>query len=324
MPKGHLLNSIIKKDDEYYTQLKDIENELQHYLECFIDKVVFLPCDNPSFSNFWKYFVDNFKKLNLKELHATYIEMGGGCSYHWIYDGDKIKKFPLNGNGDFRSDECIEILKNCDIVVTNPPFSIFIEFFSWIIDQNKDFLILGSQTKVASGKVWEFVKDKKVFSGINYGTMCFTTPIKQELKSLSNIVWFQNLKKNERCITSRTLFDEIKYEKFVNYDAINVNRIKDIPCDYGGIMGVPLTIFLYNLDEYDIIGIGVGNRCQYTNNKKMEILKNGKPTGKFTFNAKQSLYVKYNSEKHKNATFKDLESKELYYQPFTRVLIRKR
>lgn len=327
MSKGNLLNSLIKKDDEFYTQLKDVKNELQHYTHCFRNKVVYLPCDDPSFSNFWKYFVDNFNSLAIKELHATYKTLDGTNSKHYTYDGSIIQVVDLELDGDFRSNECTDILKSCDIVVTNPPFSIFNDFFKWVVAKNKNFLILGSLLKVSAGEVWNFIKDKKAFSGVNYGTMFFNTPIKEAkntIKTISNSFWIQNLIKNKRCISSSTLFDERLFEKFVNCDAINVDRIKDIPIDYDKTMGVPLTIILYNLDEYDIIGIGTGNRCSYTNNKKMEILRKGNQTGKFTFNGKQSLYVNYDPSKHKNATFKDVETGELYYQPFARVLIRKR
>lgn len=271
------------KNDEFYTQLSDIEKELKHYKEHFKGKIVFCNCDDPADSNFWNYFALNFEYLGLKKLIATHFEEKKP-SYKLEIARDvnkdgKINKLdtiktPLKQNGDFRSDECIEILKESDIVVTNPPFSLFRVYISQLIEYNKKFLIIGSQNNFTNKEVFRLLKENKIWAGIdNGGTKWFqvpdhydiTTTTRKKIEngkkffSMGNIYWITNLdnKKRHEDITlyKSYLKNKSEYPSYDNYKAINVNKVADIPMDYKGVMGVPVTfIDKYNPDQFEIIG----------------------------------------------------------------------
>lgn len=138
----NLRRAMVAKNDEFYTQLHEIENELKFYTQYFKDKIVYCNCDSPKYSNFWKYFYYNFHSLGLKKLVSTYLD--SEQSYKTTYEGKTISQEKLVGNGDFRSDECVEILKECDIVITNPPFSLIRPFFDLLVEYNKQFLFIGT------------------------------------------------------------------------------------------------------------------------------------------------------------------------------------
>lgn len=269
-PKNAKLTNARKaKNDEFYTRLSDVENELVHYKEHFKDKTVLCNCDDPTYSAFWKYFHMNFSVLGLKKLIGTHYEQEKTSSYAVTYDAKNSKKgkndantykaeiIPLVGNGDFRSTECLEYLKECDIVVTNPPFSLFGEFISVMDSHKRDFLIVGNKNAVTYNSVFKLIRDDKVRLGYG-GLTILTDPSGAERKDGSLSRWFTTLpvkKRKEDLILYKT-YNETDYPKYDNYDAINVDKVKDIPIDYDGVMGVPITfIDKYNPDQFEIVGL---------------------------------------------------------------------
>lgn len=280
------------KNDEFYTQLSDIERELKHYKKHFKNKVVFCNCDDPRVSNFFHYFSFNFEKLGLKKLIATcyknqdmdlfsqnnseqaiYLEYTGDKNGNNIPDIKEIEKKFLKGDGDFRSNESIELLKQADIVVTNPPFSLFREYVSQLIEYDKQFLIIGNINAISYKEIFKIIKENKAWLGVNMGRGIsgFIVPEHYELYgsearidedgnrivATNNCLWLTNLdttKRHEDII----LFKEYTPEEFPfydNYDAINVNKTKDIPMNYKGTMGVPITFLdKFNPDQFEIIG----------------------------------------------------------------------
>src|SRR3989344_1607434 len=271
----------VAKNDDFYTQLTDIEKELGHYKEHFKDKIIFCNCDDPEYSNFWNYFSLNFEFLGIKKLIATHFETKKP-SYKLeivrdINKDGKINKLDtiktkLKQNGDFRSNECIEILKEADLVVTNPPFSLFREYVAQLIEYNKKFLIIGNQNALTNKDIFELIKKNKVWLGIdNGGTKWFKVPkhydiptesrkkIENGVKffSMGTIVWITNLdnKKRHEEIILYKKYNPKDYPNYKNYKAINVDKVSDIPHDYKGVMGVPLTFLdKYNPKQFEIIG----------------------------------------------------------------------
>src|SRR5690606_30390378 len=279
------------KQDEFYTQLSDIERELKYYKHHFKDKVVYCNCDDPRVSNFFHFFSYNFERLGLKKLVATcyksqeidlfsqndneqaiYLEYTGDKNGNKVPDPDEIGIKPLNGDGDFRSKESISLLTQADIVVTNPPFSLFREYVAQLIEHDKKFVIIGSQNAVTYKEIFQYFKDNKIWIGYNSGDMEFKVPDYyekretrfrqdedgQKWRSLGNICWFTNLdisKRHEDLILYKTYNPE-EYPTYDNYNAINVNKVADIPMDYKGAMGVPITFLdKYNPDQFEILGI---------------------------------------------------------------------
>ena len=271
--KNTSLNKANKaKEDEFYTQLPDIENELKHYKHHFKDKVVFLNCDDPQESNFWKYFYLNFEHLGLKKLIATHYDPEKPTYKLELERGQtEPVKTPLKQNGDFRSPECIELLKESDIVCTNPPFSLFREYVAQLVEYNKKFLIIGSQNNITYKDIFPLVKDNKLWLGYKSGDMAFRVPDYYEpratrywedengnkWRSLGNITWFTNLphnKRNEELLIIKRYTPE-EYPTYDNYNAIEVNRVVNIPMNYFGEMGVPITFLSsYNPEQFVIIG----------------------------------------------------------------------
>ena len=285
-------NASKAKEDEFYTQLSDIEKELKHYKKHFKDKVVYCNCDDPRISNFFHYFSYNFEKLGLKKLittcyknqsmdlfsqndkeQAIYLEYDGDKNGNFKPDPEEIGIKSLQGNGDFRSKESIELLKQADIVVTNPPFSLFREYVAQLIEFDKKFLIIGSQNAITYKDIFQYFKEDKIWLGYKSGDMAFQVPEYyeprktrywededgQKWRSLGNICWFTNLdisKRNEDLILYKTYEDNKEdYPSYVNYDAIEVGKVKDIPVDYDGEMGVPITFLdKYNPNQFEIIG----------------------------------------------------------------------
>ena len=222
-----------EKNDEFYTRLEDIEAELSNYpVECFKDKIVYCPCDIPS-SNFVKYFTEH-KELGIKKLIHTSIQEGY----------------------DFRSDYCTQLLREADIVVTNPPFSLFREFVAILMEYNKKFIIIGNKNAITYKEFFPLLKDDEVWIGCNSPSE-FSTPdgVTKKLNGLTR--WFTNLdvaKRHEKLILWKQYMRE-EYPKYDNYDAINVDKVKDIPCDYNGVMGVPITFLdKYNPEQFEIVG----------------------------------------------------------------------
>ena len=266
MAKNNNLHTAKKaKNDEFYTQLVDIENELKYYSPHFQGKVVYCNCDNCMESNFFKYFALSFERLGLKELIATaYNENGKGIVYRYkgdkngnIYpDFDEIVPTELNGNGDFRSAECIEILKESDIVVTNPPFSLFREYIAQLVEYNKKFIIIGNQNAITYKEVFPLIKNNKLWLGLH---LCkeFKQP-NGEMKKFGNICWFTNLdhERRNQSIDLYMKYSNDYYPKYDNYNAININKTCEIPMDYDGVMGVPITFLdKYCPEQFEIIGV---------------------------------------------------------------------
>ena len=256
------------KNDEFYTFYEDIEAEVMRYRKQFRDKIVYLPCDDPAEkkSEFWSFFVNNFDAFGLKKLIATHYDENGKAYKIWI-DGDTsndgfiddgdAKQEDLIGNGDFRSPECIDILKECDIVCTNPPFSLFREFVNQLITHEKQFLIIGNQNAFTYKEVFKLIKTNKVWTGYNM-VKKFHQP-DGSTKEFGNVCWFTNMPTTKRVeeliLTKKYADDPSLYPKYDNYDAIEVSRVVNIPNDYYGVMGVPITfIDKYNPNQFEILG----------------------------------------------------------------------
>ena len=274
----------INKEDEFYTKLTDIEKELRYYKKHFNGKVVFCNCDDPFESNFFRYFVLNFNRLKLKKLVATHfdaklpsykIELMRDINGDGKITSKDIIKTPLQQNGDFRSPECIEILKDADIIITNPPFSLYTEYIKQLMEYEKKFLIIGRETVATNKYIFPLIKDGKIWTGYNNGDMEFVVPSYYEpretryreengikYRSLGNALWLTNLdipKRHEDYKIYKT-YKEEEYKKFDYYDAIFVSKLTDIPCDYAGVMGVPITILHHhNPEQFEIVGLLAGN-----------------------------------------------------------------
>lgn len=266
------------KNDEFYTMLSDIEKEMVHYKDFFKGKVVYCNCDDARESNFFKYFSMNFEYLGLKKLITTgYKAEGKGVVL--IYEGDKngnrkvdddeIKVTELNGNGDFRSEECINYLKQADIVVTNPPFSLFREYVKQLMDYNKKFIIIGNQNAITYKEIFPYIKDNEMWLGTNTNkTLEFSMPqyytkwdrIEDGKKygKVPAISWFTNVehKKRFELVTLYKKYNSNEYPKYDNFDAIEVSKTCEIPMDYDGVMGVPISFLdKYCPTQFEIVGI---------------------------------------------------------------------
>lgn len=248
----------------------------------------------------------------------------------------------LKGDGDFRSSECIELLKQADIVVTNPPFSLFREYIAQLMKYEKKFIILGNQNAVTYKETFPLLKENKMWLGYYCGDMAFAVPLHyeerttrfwiddkgQKWRSLGNICWYTNLDTTKRHenITLYKQYTPEEYPHYENYDAINVDKVSDIPYDYNGAMGVPITFLdKYNPEQFEIVALGIVGSIDFSIEKKMEILKNGQPTGKYTVNAKGTLYRKYNPNiDTKPPAFKDVITNELYSSIYARIIIKRK
>jgi hypothetical protein len=289
---GNAKNKLLQKaknskSDEFYTQLCDIESELQHYKNHFKDKVVFCNCDDVRSSNFFKYFVNNFNELGLKKLiTACYQEQNNGFFFEYTGKPSETTTPTSNdviyfkGDGDFRSLESIELLKQSDIVVTNPPFSLFREYVSQLIEYDKKFLIIGNINAPTYKEIFKLIKENKVWLGINMGRGIsgFIVPDHYELYGTevkidsagnrivlsNNCLWLTNLdnhKKYENIELKKMYYGhENEFPKYDNYDGINIDKTKNIPFDYDGHMGVPITfLHKFNPDQFEIIKFRKGD-----------------------------------------------------------------
>ena len=306
------------KKDEFYTQLSDIEKEMRYYRKHFKDKVVFCNCDDPFESNFFKYFVLNFNRLGLKKLIATcyasspiantqlslfdiigtenenlskaykavvtkvYDKTGDGgidmFDVAELFKSGENELTELAGDGDFRSDECLALLDDADIVVTNPPFSLFREYVSVLLEHKKHFIIIGNVNAITYKEFFPLIKEDKVWIGasIHSGDRKFYVPDDYPLNAagcgiddegrrfirVKGVRWYTNLdikQRHEEMILVKRYSHEL-YPQYYNYDAINVDKTADIPCDFEGIIGVPITFMdKYSPDQFDIVGLGIAN-----------------------------------------------------------------
>ena len=277
------------KQDEFYTQLSDIEKELRHYTKHFKNKTVLCNCDDPRVSNFFKYFINNFTKLGLRKLITTcyknqqadlfskndcergiYFEYSGEQAVRRLPDPSKIKPRELKADGDFRSEECINLLKQADIVITNPPFSLFREYVTQLVQSGKKFLCIGNQNAISYKEIFSLVKGNKIWLGYTH-PVAFIVPDHYEARevrswrdadgtnwrSLGNACWFTNLdiEKRHEEIPLYTDYSPEAFPEYDNYDAIEVSRYKEIPRDYDGVMGVPVTFLeKHNPEQFEIVG----------------------------------------------------------------------
>lgn len=279
------------KKDEFYTRREDIEREVYHYRRQFEGKTVLCNCDDPRVSEFFQYFALNFEWLGLKRLICTcyknndidlFSQHDKEQAVYIIYDGDKngnnridpeeLDVKALKGDGDFRSKECIELLKQSDVVVTNPPFSLFRQYVKQLTDYNKQFLIIGNQNAISYKEIFPLIMHNKMWVGYNSGDMSFRVPSDyepretrywqdktgQKWRSMGNITWFTNLdtKKRHEELEFYKRYTPEEYPHYDNYDAIEVSKTQNIPENYDGVMGVPITFLdKYNPNQFEILGI---------------------------------------------------------------------
>jgi len=275
------------KKDEFYTQLPDIERELRHYRHHFESKVVYLNCDDPRASNFFHYFSYNFEALKLKKVVATcyksqavdlfsqndseqaiWLEYTGDKDGNRVPDPSEIGVKPLEGDGDFRSAESIELLKQADIVVTNPPFSLFREYIAQLFEHDKKFVVIGHQNAITYKEIFPLIKENRMWLGYGfkrnmahfasvYEDTAADLDHKEGMIRVSGVQWFTNLdisKRHEDFVLYKT-YNAKEYPRFDNFDAIEVSKTVDIPLDYRGVMAVPITFLnKYNPDQFEIVG----------------------------------------------------------------------
>jgi hypothetical protein len=298
--RNKTMNKAIKnRNDEFYTQLNDISNELQHYREHFAGKTVLCNCDDPAVSNFFNYFSLQFEFLGLKKLITTcyknnqvleftskkvekaiYLEYYGDKNGNKRPDMSEIQVKPLHGDGDFRSPECIKFLEEADIVVTNPPFSLFREYVAQLMEYKKKFLIIGTLNAVTYKEIFPLIKNNEIWFGNNTSSGILEFQIPEHIADMDRISgirndengnklyftkvmgirWFTNLphkKRNEEIILCRKYHgNEKDYPKYDDYDAIEVSKVANIPMDYDGIMGVPISFLdRYNPNQFEILGL---------------------------------------------------------------------
>ena len=282
------------KNDEFYTRIKDIEKELKYYKDFFKDKVVYCNCDRADGeirSNFFVYFVENFKEFGLKRLICTSYNKGGKGRL-CIYDDETNLNdiIDMDGDGDFRSEECVKWLEKCDVVVTNPPFSLFRDFVAQLVKYDKKFLIIGNMNAITYKDIFPLIKDNKIWLGIN-APKAYSTPLKEVenektqykengvvYQKFGNHGWFTNIEHSNRIypLDLYKRYDAEKYPKYDNYNAINVDKVIDIPCDYDGVMGVPITFLdKYCPTQFEIVGIA--NTVRYMGDFPCLTKVDGKP-----------------------------------------------
>ena len=369
------------KEDEFYTQLSDIEKELHHYKAHFNGKTILCNCDDPFESNFFKYFVLNFNRLGLRKLIATcyagspianrqlsifdilrdtegntnkpykaivttvYDKTGDGgidmLDIAELFKSGENELTELTGDGDFRSPECLALMDEADIVVTNPPFSLFREYVDTLIKCNKSFIIIGPKNAITYKEIFPLLMNNQMWVGYGFahGDAYFHIPAENArefangvynpengLVHFRNCTWFTNLdikkRSEEMILVSR--YDPETYPSYDNYDAINVDKVVSIPCDYTGVMGVPIT-FLdnYSPEQFEIIGIakaGAGDASLKTKEYPLQkqIDKNGKISNVRKLNDGPAIKV---SEPPKGVTYYMI-GEEIYIQTYARILIR--
>lgn len=262
------------KDAEFYTYYEDIKKELVNYAKYFKGKVIYCNCDDHNGiglgtprSNFIKYLADNFEAFQIKKVIATHYEKDKDHSTMYILDKDNtgdgiicfedIAEIPMKGNGDFRSPECVELLKQADIVITNPPFPLFREYVAQLIEYKKKFLIIGNDNCRTYKEIFPLIKENKFWCGLNHVKQFFRPD--GSTKSLGYVSWYTNLENNRRneiINTGKKYYGyEEMYPNYDNYQAIEVSKIDNIPMDYERVMGVPITFLdKYNPEQFEIIG----------------------------------------------------------------------
>lgn len=294
------------KADEFYTTYEDVEKEMINYKEQFKDKIIYCNCDDYSKSNFVKFFQNNFNELELKKLIATSYNPDGKGMYY-SYNGKETILGKTIGNGDFRSEDCLELLRKSDIIVTNPPFSLFREYIELVMTYNKQIIILGNVNGVTCKQVWPYFQEQKLWFGpsISSGDRKFYVPDEYPLEAagcgidengrryikVKGVRWFTNMKSDldKPFLELTQKYNPDIYPKYDNYNAIEVSKTKDIPMDYDGVMGVPITFLDKHCPEqFEILGI----TSSFDKNEKIENLRtNPKHRNRSMFNGKE-LYAR--------------------------------
>ncbi len=362
MANANLKQAKKNKKDEFYTQLSDIENEMKHYKDFFKNKVVLCNCDDPRVSNFFHYFSYNFEYLGLKKLittcyknqdmnlfsknesdRAVYLEYEGDKNGDRIPNPDEIGIKQLKGDGDFRSKECIELLKQADVVVTNPPFSLFREYVAQLMEYNKKFIIIGNVNATTYKEIFKLIKENKMWMGrsIHSGDREFQVPKDYPLSAagcredengnrfirVKGVRWFTNVEYKERYedldLYKKYIPDE--YPKYDNYDAINVDKTSDIPVDYDGVMGVPITFLdKYNPNQFEIVGLG-NSRDNFMPNKDYispkKVLKDGRIVDGGAINCVLAIET---DKKPEDTIYYTSDNSKYLIAPYARILIRKK
>lgn len=341
------------KNDEFYTQLTDVSKELMHYKQHFKDKIVLCNCDDPTWSAFWKYFHLNFSALGLKKLISTHYDKTQP-TYKMEYTGGDDNdievgvKTPLEGNGDFRNQECLDLLDEADIVVTNPPFSLFREYVAVLMEHEKKFIIIGNMNAVTYKDFFALLKDNKVWVGANEkggtrkgNSLCFTVPDGYDGKTVDvdgtpmvqvSAWWYTNLdfaKRHEKMILWKE-YNSTEYPTYDNYDAIECGHSDQIPADYDGIIGVPISFLngFYCPEQFEVLGIANGcgdfddKPLKRYQNAKQHALKNGKwvITNGSKANTRACIRINPSNDVYYTADNIDYNIKSLY----ARILIRKK
>lgn len=297
MANVDLINANRAKKDEFYTQYSDIAAEISTYDDAvFYDKTVYCNCDNPNSSNFWSYFFDHFEKLHLKELVATFLTSEENCAYITSYNGRTVERVALHGNGDFRSQECVSVLSKADIVITNPPFSLFREYISLLVRNKKDFIIMGNMNAASCRDIFPLFMENKVRFGksICSGDREFEVPKDYPFAAsgyredsttgkryirVKGVRWFTTLQSNVRGtpLMLRDNYAIPNYPQYINFPAIEVKSVRNIPAGYMGMIGVPITIL--DKDYSDLYEI-IGNSDMLANSIELEGKERAKP-GRF-------------------------------------------
>lgn len=286
MSNTNLIHAKRQKNDEFYTQLKDIEKEMQTYLEydpdVFRDKTVLLPCDDPDWSNFTKYFAERFETLGLKKLISTSYVADGGHGKVFVLDGENALQWEyLTGDGDFRSAEVTALRDEADIVITNPPFSLFREFMSWLVEGEVEFAVIGSNNTITYKEVFPLIRDNTLWIGATgMRSITYEVPIVGDVgpgqleengkryQKMGNTCWFTNIQHGRRheplklmtqadneASNKRIINNANSYKKYDNYDAIEVPSTSGIPSDHSGVMGVPISFLdKYCPEQFEIVG----------------------------------------------------------------------
>ena len=356
MSNDSLHAAMRRANDEFYTRYDDIAAEVEHCREQFKGKSVYLNCDDYRKSQFYRFFVDEFHALGLSRLDATgyaetQMDLWGvrtperAC--HAAYDGHGEIVIGLHGDGDFRSAECVDLLKQADIVVTNPPFSLFREYVAQLVEHGKQFLVLGNMNAITYKEVFPLIKDGKMWLGVNNGSKSYEVPERcrdnpgvyaengRWYAKMGNTVWVTNLdyqKRHEVLVLGETYTPEA-YPTYDNYDAIEVSKVRDIPRDYWGAMGVPITFLdKHNPDQFEIVGITDRSNSSGLRTKKYEPADtprwndlNARSAIKMPDGSHQAVYarviIKRVSDEEKSGLIRPyLDGKELY----KRILIRQK
>lgn len=311
-----------KKDDEFYTKYEDIEKEMKHYKEQLKDKIIYLPADKPYISEFWNFFYNNFEEYKLKELWASYLDDDAKI---YKYNGEEIRSEELEGDGDVLGDEVRNKMKEVDIVITNPPFSTFRIFVDNLMSDGVDFLIIGNLLAVNYKSIIDRIIEDKIRSGYN-AVSEFVNP-DGEIKSVPTR-WYTTLEIDE---DYKEKMRKIKYYPFDNYDAINVDRLENIPDYYMGKMGVPIT-FLHEISktrkEYEIIGVKKKD-SKYSiecvkKYKNVKFYKDGECTNFLEYYTPSEFVVIYEEEPKRGRYF-TVEGIDGYFvEKFERVIIQRK